>query len=92
MYWISDPGHAWLRVSLKKLFDLGLAEKISNCSYVKNGFAYLEEDQDACIFLEAINKNPNDYRDINTNNYSRIRNYYNYSLHHAIVLYNHFYY
>lgn len=48
-----DPGHAWLRVPCTELLFLGVANQISPCSYVRGGWAYLEEDRDAGIFLEA---------------------------------------
>lgn len=88
MYWISDPGHAWLRVPLKKIFKLGIQDKISNFSYLRGNYAYLEEDCDACIFLKKINKHPNDFKDHSTNNYSRIRNYPYYTLERAILSHN----
>lgn len=50
---IEDPGHGWLEVTMKELIDLGIADKISSCSYRKNGTAYLEEDCDMGVFLEA---------------------------------------
>jgi hypothetical protein len=42
----ADPGHAWMKVSLKDIQSYGLAEKISSYSYMRGGFAYLEEDSD----------------------------------------------
>ncbi|MEE9386108.1 MAG: hypothetical protein V3V08_22070 [Nannocystaceae bacterium] len=49
-----DPGHAWLDVPRKLLQELGIAGKISPCSYVSHdGRAYLEEDCDAMTFHEA---------------------------------------
>ena len=50
---ISDLGHAWLEVPMSMLQYLGIKNKISNYSYLKNGVAYLEEDCDAPIFLDA---------------------------------------
>ncbi|MFH2109952.1 MAG: hypothetical protein ABIJ47_01690 [Candidatus Bathyarchaeota archaeon] len=50
----SDPGHGWLRVPIKRLEELGIADDISNASYVKGGYAYLEEDRDATIFLHTL--------------------------------------
>jgi len=49
----TDPGHGWLRVPLKEIERLGIADKISNYSYQKNKMAFLEEDCDAGVFLEA---------------------------------------
>jgi len=50
-----DPGHGWLEVPFIELVHLGVAGKISTCSYMKNGKAYLEEDMDAGIYLDALN-------------------------------------
>lgn len=54
--WYIDPGHGWLAVPTQALIDSGVAGQISTCSYI-NGqmtIAYLEEDCDAPLFLEAI--------------------------------------
>lgn len=48
-----DAGHGWLRVKLKDIKTLGIADKISSCSYFKGEWAYLEEDCDADVFLKA---------------------------------------
>jgi len=50
----ADPGHGWLRVPLKRLGELGIENDISPYSYVKGGYAYLEEDRDARIFTDAL--------------------------------------
>lgn len=49
----ADPGHAWLSVPRKMLFDLGIAEKITPYSYEKDNTVYLEEDCDASTFFHA---------------------------------------
>ncbi len=50
----SDSGHGWLRVTKSLLKELGIADKISNCSYQDcRGFAYLEEDCDMNLFLKS---------------------------------------
>ena len=48
-----DPGHGWLAVKLKELQTLGIIEKISPYSYMKGKTAYLEEDRDLSIFIQA---------------------------------------
>ena len=53
IYWYADPGHAWLKVRIADLQELGIADKISTCSYMKGEFAFLEEDCDAGIYLRA---------------------------------------
>lgn len=50
-----DPGHGWLEVPTQELRDLGIADKISGYSYISSDGkrAYLEEDCDLSVFLEA---------------------------------------
>jgi len=51
---ISDPGHAWLKVPVSLLIDLGIDQEITCYSYYRAGFAYLEEDLDAGTFIQAM--------------------------------------
>jgi hypothetical protein len=53
---ISTPGHGYLVVEKAMLRQLGIADKVSDCSYQRNGSAYLEEDVDAPLFLAAMEK------------------------------------
>lgn len=46
-----DPGHSWLAVEKKELETLGIADQISEYSYMKGELAYLEEDCDMNLFL-----------------------------------------
>ena len=51
----TDPGHGWLQVDKALLNDLNIAHKISDYSYqCNNNYAYLEEDCDAGILLDAL--------------------------------------
>lgn len=50
---VSDASHAWLKVPMAELERLGIAENISDCSYMRNGMAYLEEDADMGVFMAA---------------------------------------
>jgi hypothetical protein len=50
---ITDPGHGWLEVPIAEIKALGIADKISAYSYRKGNMAYLEEDCDAGLFLNA---------------------------------------
>jgi len=50
---ISDPGHGWLEVPLAEVVRLGLTNRISRYSYQHKNMAYLEEDCDAALFMEA---------------------------------------
>lgn len=48
----SDPGHAWLAVSIEDVYAVGLdPDNFSQYSYRNMGFLFLEEDCDAEIFL-----------------------------------------
>jgi len=49
----SDPGHAWLAVKTRELSELGIADKISQYSYVKGKTTYLEEDADMATYVNA---------------------------------------
>jgi len=53
---ISTPGHGYLVSTKAMLRELGIADKISDCSYQRNGSVYLEEDVDAPLFLAAMEK------------------------------------
>ena len=80
----SDAGHGWLKVKIQELEKLGLAEKISNSSYMKNENAYLEEDFDTSQFCNEMRKtnsnyNFNEHVREHTSNFSTIRNYESYN-------------
>ena len=51
--YITDAGHGWLRVPMREISALGIAPQISQYSYIYGQYAYLEEDQDMTIFLDA---------------------------------------
>lgn len=76
----SDSGHGWLKVSFALLLKMGIQNKISGYSYIRNGSAYLEEDCDANIFINAYKKMYGDLNIIehNTNGQSKIRRYAQY--------------
>lgn len=50
---VSDPSHGWLKVPVSELVRLGIADQISAYSYIKDDMAYLEEDRDMKVFLDA---------------------------------------
>lgn len=52
--WIADPGHAWLIVDMSELEALKIKDEISSYSYHRNDIAYLEEDCDADIYIQAV--------------------------------------
>ena len=59
-----DPEHGWLEVPLSELDDLDIADKISGYSYRSESrdMAYLEEDCDLTVFLNAIGYQAGDSR------------------------------
>ena len=86
-----DPGHAWLRVPLSELHrlnrrgpsnQLSLLQQISSYSFINNEWVYLEEDQDAALYLERLKEDGFDpfnewgcVNEITSNKPSQIRNY-----------------
>jgi hypothetical protein len=51
--YIQDPGHGWLEVPKTQLAELGIADRITQYSYVRGQLAYLEEDLDMYTFMQA---------------------------------------
>jgi hypothetical protein len=87
LHFFADPGHGWLKVPKKLLLKLGIADKISRFSYQLNDSAYLEEDSDLTIFVEALQSKYGAFsnqefwdnvKSNHTDNLSRIRNYKSY--------------
>ena len=58
--YIVDPGHGWIEVPMELIDQLGLRKKISKYSYKSkiDGIekAFLEEDHDAMIFMNAFGR------------------------------------
>ena len=72
-----DPGHGWVKVFVKELERLGIADKISSFSYRRKDFAYLEEDCDLEKFLQAKQTlgQTVGFIERHTNRQSKIRSY-----------------
>lgn len=49
-----DPAHGWLKVDLKDIEALGIADKITGCSFIRGNAVYLEEDCDCTTFFLAV--------------------------------------
>lgn len=75
-----DPSHGWVRIDLQKLIDLGIHDKISHYSYVRNRHAYLEEDNDLALLYNTCDNRGIviNLRDHHTNKSSKIRSYESY--------------
>ena len=76
-HFYSDPQHAWLKVARKKVESLGIAARISSCSFQRGDWVYLEEDCDAGIFIKAWKDSGKTvtFREHSSNKSSRLRNY-----------------
>ena len=76
----SDAGHGWAKVNIALLEKLGIADKVSFYSYMRDGKAYLEEDCDLGLLIEAMTNKGMDFRfdERHTDKTSRIRNYNRY--------------
>lgn len=76
----NDPSHGWAKVSIDTLKRLGLINKISSYSYIKNNHAYLEEDCDLSLLLKTLEQFNIRYKLKHNyaNKSSKIRSYDNY--------------
>jgi hypothetical protein len=73
----ADSGHAWGKVNKALLDKLGIADKISHFSYMREDKAYLEEDCDLGLLFKTLDANGYKYRieDRFSHKTSRIRGY-----------------
>jgi hypothetical protein len=81
-----DPGHGWVKISIDKLKQLGIADQISRYSYMRQNYAYLEEDCDLGTLYAAADKAGIEIRlkEYHTNKTSKIRSYDNYKNHDTV--------
>jgi hypothetical protein len=84
-----DSGHGWVKVPIKTLVKLNIADTISFYSYMRKDYAYLEEDCDLGRLYAAADKAGIEIRlkEYHTNKTSKIRSYdrykFNLSLHYS---------
>ena len=50
----TDPSHGWGKVKRQVLSNLGLADKVSSCSYQYKDNVYLEEDCDLPLLVQTL--------------------------------------
>lgn len=84
---ISDPAHGWLKVKISDLKRLKIEDKISGYSYMRGEYAYLEEDCDMTLYLDAIGVNSDNIqqfrdnlKDSFSNKQSKVRSYESYKV------------
>lgn len=77
----TDPGHGWIKVSLKELEKYDLMDKISTYSYIRKDYAYLEEDCDANVYVRKLTSMGIEakLKILNSNKSSKIRSYERFS-------------
>ena len=73
----ADPGHCWMKVKIAELEKLGISRCISEFSHVRGDYAYLEEDCDAGVLVDALEERGIEpkFRFHHTDNRSKIRGY-----------------
>jgi len=82
----TDPGHGWIKISLKHLNQLNLIDKITSYSYINNNHAYLEQDCDASLLMHTLKDNNVSYefRYHHSNTSSKLRYYDSYNINQAM--------
>ena len=78
----ADPAHGWGEVPISLIKELGIADQISHYSYMKGDNAYLEEDCDLSVLMNALEAKgiiPN-FVEVHTNNDSPVRGYQSFKL------------
>ena len=74
-----DAGHGWYAIEKDYLKTLKIEDKISSYSYEKGNLAYLEEDCDASLLLDAMDNNKIEYTIQRIyHDHSPVRGYRNY--------------
>jgi hypothetical protein len=56
-HFYNDPGHGWMKTTRETLIKYGVMDKISQYSYQKGPFVWLEEDCDAPTLIKAVEAN-----------------------------------
>ena len=55
----SDSSHGWAKVPKSLLKELGIEKSVSSYSYMRDDYAYLEEDCDLALFVKTWETNGN---------------------------------
>jgi len=50
----TDAGHGWVKVLFKTLIELNIWQDITQYSYVRGEYCFLEEDCDAATLINAL--------------------------------------
>lgn len=76
-HYYTDPSHGWVRIERAMLKALHIERKITNFSYQKDDYVYVEEDNDLTTLAESLEKVGVEMKLVShhTDTSSRIRNY-----------------
>lgn len=76
----SDPEKSWAKIKRSVLDDLGLSEYISNWSYQRGHYVYLDDDEDLPMVCQRINDHGTSIKFVEkrSNRDSKIRSYERY--------------
>lgn len=76
-----DPSHGWIKAPLSLVKELGISGLISSYSYVRGDYVYLEEDCDASLLFNSLDRlgKPWKVDTRHTNRRSKIRGYSRYA-------------
>jgi hypothetical protein len=75
--YFTDPGHGWVRVKRDVLGRMGIEDRISQYSYQRGEYVYLEEDCDLTVLFKALELDGKKLELVerHTNRSSKIRSY-----------------
>lgn len=77
LYYFTDPGHGWVRVRREEKLFQSIAHMVTEHSYQRGKYVYLEEDYDAGLYIKAIKEAGMEikWEQYPTNRLSKIRGY-----------------
>jgi hypothetical protein len=75
-----DSYHGYLEVTRQELIDLGIADRISECSFEKGDRVYLEEDADASLFVKVKGEDNLNITTVDQDGHSLIEKYNRYQI------------
>jgi hypothetical protein len=75
--YFTDPSHGWVRVKRDVLGRMGIEDRISQYSYQRGEYVYLEEDCDLTVLSKALDLAGQKLELVerHTNRSSKIRSY-----------------
>ena len=78
-----DPGHGWIRIAIPFLAQFpSIYNAVSIYSYINDRYVYLEEDDDAGIFINHLRAKEIEFEFnyVHSNSQSTVRTYQSYTV------------